>query len=154
MPAHLKKILERTGYLNCALEDLSDIQIRNIEENIRTLPELRNLRPGHPKIAEYCGKYIEKPEDFKLMAGESALLLKLAGIVKTQGWSFFINESENKRAGAARGFTKITLYRLPSTSGSRFIIPASTTTNELLQHVSAVLASPGEAVANASVVRE
>ncbi|EDS26980.1 srpk [Culex quinquefasciatus] len=105
VPAHLKRVLQRTGYLNCALEDLSEGQIRSIEEDIRSLPELTNLRPGNPKIAEFCGEYTEKCADFKLMEGERALLLKLSQVVKAKGWGFFLKGSKSKRPGpgATRG---------------------------------------------------
>ncbi|KAL1398636.1 hypothetical protein pipiens_008799, partial [Culex pipiens pipiens] len=82
VPLHLQKVLVRTGYLNSALKDLTDAQIDKIEMDIRRLPELVNLPPGHPNVKSICGKFVEHSKDFAIMSGERALLLNLAKAVQ------------------------------------------------------------------------
>ncbi|KAL1381466.1 hypothetical protein pipiens_013436, partial [Culex pipiens pipiens] len=101
VPLHLQKVLVRTGYLNSALKDLTDAQIDKIEMDIRRLPELVNLPPGHPNVKSICGKFVEHSKDFAIMSGERALLLNLAKAVQDKGWPYFTKS--RARAGSQRG---------------------------------------------------
>ncbi|XP_062537878.1 uncharacterized protein LOC134206205 [Armigeres subalbatus] len=96
IPSHLKCIIERAGFVNPALEDLTEREITGIESDVRGLSELANLPVGDPLLRKYLGKYIEKPKDFKLMSGERALLLKIAGAVKAKSWPFFVKNKSQR----------------------------------------------------------
>lgn len=92
VPEHIKRALDRTGYINPALEDLTVEGINAIEADIRELP------PEDPDVRIFLGINNRSISSFKLMSGERALLMKMSKAVKTKGWPFF-TKKRNQRSG-------------------------------------------------------
>lgn len=100
VPDHIKNVVERTGYINPALEDLTDERISRIETDIRALPEAKKV-PMDPNLRKYMDSFTEDITDFRLMAGERALLLKMAQAIKRKDWSYFTQRQGAKRVVCA-----------------------------------------------------
>ncbi|XP_038109069.1 uncharacterized protein LOC119766869 isoform X2 [Culex quinquefasciatus] len=100
IPEHIKNVVERTGFVNPALEDLNSDGLNLIEINIRTLPEATRF-PTDPQLHKYLDCYTQDIRDFRLMAGERALLLKMAQAVKRKGWSYFTQRPSEKRVACS-----------------------------------------------------
>ncbi|XP_058820199.1 uncharacterized protein LOC131682604 isoform X2 [Topomyia yanbarensis] len=106
IPDHIKNALELSGFISPAIENLSDAQIDDIETDVRLLSETMNLPATHQHLEKYWGRYSSNQSKFRFMAGERALIKKIANCVQQKGWSHFGKQKHKRPTNVRRGCQK------------------------------------------------
>ena len=98
IPLTVKCTLEYTGYINAALGDLGDTEIAEIEQDIRKIPP----STSNISLLKCFEKFDNKPQDFRFLAGERAILKLLAATVKKRGINRFFKKEKATLGPAER----------------------------------------------------
>uniref|UniRef100_A0A1Q3FXM3 Uncharacterized protein n=1 Tax=Culex tarsalis TaxID=7177 RepID=A0A1Q3FXM3_CULTA len=98
---HLKNIMKLQSLCSVAMGELSAGLIQAIEQDMRDMCDFLKAEEeagGTPLVQIYGKRFAAAPQKFKFLAGEIALLLKLASIVKEKGFKSFYRHQGKQKA--------------------------------------------------------
>ncbi|XP_062552602.1 uncharacterized protein LOC134217800 [Armigeres subalbatus] len=101
IPDTLKNILEVTEYINAGLAFIGNEEIAAIEDDVRLLPKIMNKSADDPSMIKFFGRFAHCPDQFRLMAGERAILKLISSCIQRKGIAHYMKTVERREKEVA-----------------------------------------------------
>lgn len=101
IPDTLKNILEVTEYINAGLGFIGNDEIAAIEDDVRLLPKIMSKPADDPTMVKYFGRFAHCPNEFRLMAGERAILKMISSCIQRKGIAHYMKTVERREKEVA-----------------------------------------------------
>lgn len=92
IPPVVRHSIEYAGYVNAALGEINEAEIKAIEEDMQRIPKSQS--DSNAKLRNCFEKFENEPKDFRFLSGDKAIIRMLAATIQKRGFNHYMKRQK------------------------------------------------------------